>query len=497
MPVQSKKIPLASEVLASASITKTAFASTLASAFASAWIAAAGFGSQAYSQSTDGAGAVGAASPAVDSLNQHVEALRQKILILERLRDNDQEAAKAAAEKVGKALADGKGFTLISQDDKSFSLKLKGFVQSVGTYYFDDSEKKQYTNNFTARRVQTHFDGVLYKDFSFRVHSDFAGSAFVLLDSYLDWAFLPEIGLRVGKFKVPTNLERLQSSPRAQFIEAGYSSALLPNRDLGIQLQGNAGEGLFEYQLGVFNGVSDAASGVDDVNDDKDVWARVYVSPFANSSLYFLQGLGLGISGSQGYHQKGTLPTYRTPNRKTFFSYLAADTAQGKVFRYNPQASYLNGAFNLSGDFASTTQKLRKNGISPEELTHTAWSVVASWIITGEAQSYRGIKVKNAINDSGIGAIEVLGRVGGFNADEKAFERNNWADTTRSAKSALGYTVGVNWYLNNAVRLQLNYEHHFFDGGLSQTVGTGTARRVEVIDQDDEKVVSLSFNVAY
>jgi phosphate-selective porin OprO and OprP len=466
--------------------------STLVTLFA---LAAAG---QANALSAEAAGSASVApSPAIDSLKQQLDAVHQKVLILERLRDNDQEAAKAASEKTGKALADGKGFTLVSQDDKSFSLKLKGFVQSVGSVYLDDGEKKQFTNNFTARRVQTHFDGVLYKDFSFRVHSDFAGSAFVLLDSYLDWAFLPEVGLRVGKFKVPTNLERLQASPRGQFIEAGYTSALLPNRDLGIQLQGLVGEGLFEYQLGLFNGVSDAASGVDDVNDDKDAWVRVFISPFANTSIYFLQGLGLGISGSQGYHQKGTLPTYRTPNRKTFFSYLAADTAQGKVTRYNPQASYYNGAFSVNGDFASTTQKLRKSGIDPEELTHTAWSVVASWVLTGEAQSYRGLKVKNAVNDSGIGAIELLGRVGGFNADEKAFERNRWADTARSAKSAFGYTIGLNWYLNNAVRLQLNYEHNLFDSGLTKTTGTGAARRVELIDQDDEKVVSLSFNVAY
>lgn len=457
-------------------------------------------------------------STAVDSLTAKLNELDQKVRILERNRELDQEAAKAAAEKVGKALSDDKGFGIISQDDKSFSLKPKGFLQSVGTYYLDDEDNKIYTNNLTARRVQTYFDGVLYKKFAFRVHTDFAGASFVLLDSYLDWNFLPELSLRVGKFKVPTNLERLQSSSRGQFIEQGYASALLPNRDLGIQLSGLISGGLLEYQVGVFNGVQDAGSGIDDASDDKDAWARVFLSPFANSSLYLLQGLGLGISASQGWQENGTLPSYRSPNRAvTLFAYrpavaavpavgttpaqpaVAAVVSKGEVKRLNPQASYYNGGLSLAGEWVSTTQKVEKAGFASKELTHTAWQASAAYVITGEAQTYKGLKVKNAIQDSGLGAIEVLGRIGAIEFDKDSFDRNIWADSTVSAKSGFSWTVGVNWYLNNAVRLQLNYEQNTFDGGRKGTVptGVGTATRTVVLDKFDEKVISLSFNVAY
>jgi phosphate-selective porin OprO and OprP len=457
-------------------------------------------------------------STTVDSLTAKLNELDQKVRILERNRELDQEAATAANAKVGKALSDEKGFGLTSQDDKSFSLKPKGFLQSVGTYYLDDEDNKVYTNNFTARRVQTYFDGVLYKKFAFRVHADFAGANFVLLDSYLDWNFLSELSLRVGKFKVPTNFERLQSSPRAQFIEQGYPSALLPNRDLGIQLSGQISGGLLEYQVGAFNGVQDAGSGVDDASDDKDAWARLIVSPFANSSIYLLQGLGFGASASQGWQENGTLPTYRSPNRAvTLFSYrpavaavpatataaavpaVAAVLSKGKVKRLNPQASYYNGGLSLAGEWVSTTQGIEKAGFGTKELTHTAWQATAAFVITGEAQTYKGLKVKNAIQDSGLGAIEILGRVGAIEFDKDSFDKNIWADSTASAQSGFNWTVGVNWYLNNAIRLQLNYEQNTFDGGRKGTVptGVGTATRTVVLDKFDEKVIALSFNVAY
>ena len=38
------------------------------------------------------------------------------------------------------------------------------------------------------------------------------------------------------------------------------SVALAPNRDLGILLNGEVLEGVFQYQIGVFNGVPDGAS---------------------------------------------------------------------------------------------------------------------------------------------------------------------------------------------------------------------------------------------
>lgn len=336
-------------------------------------------------------------------------------------------------------------------------------------------------NNFSARRIQMFFDGTVYKDFGFKIFMDYSGSNFLLLDSYLDWNFLPELSLRVGKFKVPTNLERLQASSRQQFIEPGFSSSLLPNRDVGIQLSGLLLGGVFEYQLAAFNGVQDGNSGMDDNNDDKDLWGRVFMK---------IGGFGVGSSFGRGWHDNSALPSYKTPNRSTtMFSYRPASTgsntspavvSKGYVGHFNPQISYYGKGLSLNGDYVKSTHSVEKVGFGNLKMNHSSWQLTTAYILTVEEQSYKGFKVKNPIHKNGIGAIEVLGRIGGIQFD-KSDTSNVWVDS-KSVHSVFGWTVGANWYLNDAVRFQLNYENNQFSGGSSKP---------------EEKIVSLSTNLSF
>lgn len=358
-------------------------------------------------------------------------------------------------------------------------VKPKGFIQSVATYHTDDGGKV-FVNNFSARRVQMFLDGNVYKDFSFKIFMDYSGSNFLLLDSYLDWNLLPELSLRVGKFKVPTNMERLQASSRQQFIEPGFPSSLLPNRDVGIQLSGSIVK-VLEYQLAVVNGVQDGNSGSDDLNDDKDLWGRLFMN---------LGGFSVGSSFGRGWHDNSVLPSYKTPNRSTtMFSYRPAVTgsnpspavvSKGYVEHFNPQVSYYGGGLSLGAECVTSSQTVEKNG--SEKMIHSAWQSSFAFVLTGEEQTYKGFKVKNPVHKNGIGAIEVLGRIGEIQFDETAFDSDIWVDRSKSVKSVFGWTVGTNWYLNDNVRFQLNYENNEFTGGSSKP---------------EEQILSLSMNLSF
>ena len=43
----------------------------------------------------------------------------------------------------------------------------------------------------------------------------------------------------------------------------------------------------------------------------------------------------------------------------------------------------------------------------------------------------------------------------------------SFADPLASARKATGYTLGLNWYLNQNVKWVLNYEHTSFEGGAT------------------------------
>ncbi len=107
-----------------------------------------------------------------------------------------------------------------------------------------------------------------------------------------------------------------------------------------MQVGGDVAGGLFTYNVGYTNGVTDGGSSdgnptPDGESDAKgDVNARVFFQPFLNSENFALRGLGFGIGGtyvdSTGSGTNTLLPSYRTPGQATFFSYRANTATHGQ-----------------------------------------------------------------------------------------------------------------------------------------------------------------------
>ena len=190
------------------------------------------------------------------------------------------------------------------------SCALRGGVQYDGRFFADDTADAA-INTFALRRVRADFVGTLYSLYEFRLYTDFANSQVELLDAYLDARFSPAVRVRAGKFKVPMGLERLQSAWVVLFPERGYPTALVANRDVGVQVHGVVGDGVLEYAAGVFNGGVDGGNQDLDAGDGKDVVGRVFVQPFARTAGPF-RGLGLGIAASTGT-QEGSAATPAAP----------------------------------------------------------------------------------------------------------------------------------------------------------------------------------------
>jgi phosphate-selective porin OprO/OprP len=432
------------------------------------------------------------------SVDQRLEQLEQEIRVLKRQRELDQEASVQKAQESAKTtptLVAGKdGFALKSADG-NFQLKLRGQVQVDGRFFLDD-DSKGFTDTFLLRRVRPIVEGTLFKNFDFRLMPDFGGGSTVLQDAYLEWTYWPFAKLRAGKFKPQVGLERLQSDSDQCFMENGFPSALLPARDVGLQLGGDFLGGTIAYAAGIYNGVADGSSGdIETTGEGKEVAARLFVQPFKKTDIEPLQNLGVGVAATYGDQQGSatspSLPSLKTGGQNTFFSYrnvtgVASNTAfaDGQHLRVVPQGYYYWARLGLLGEYALSEQGVTRPTTPSrlhDTLRNTAWQIAGSLLLTDDVASYKGVNPRRPFDPKNgtWGAFELIARFGQLDVDDEALPA--FADPSKSASRATAWAVGLNWYLNKNVRAWLDYEQTAFNGGAGTTPA--------VKDRPDEKAL--------
>ncbi len=414
-----------------------------------------------------------AQQPSDSALESRVNELDQQVRLLLRLRELAADSAGAAArEKVTATASARDGFSIKSADGK-YAVRLKGLIQTDGRFFLSDSGVPV-TNTFFLRRARPILEATVGKYLEFRLQPDFGQGTTVLFDAYSDVKIAPELTIRVGKFKPPVGLERLQSAGDIVFAERALPTNLVPNRDVGLQLSGDIKAGTFTWQAGIFNGVPDLGNGDGDVSDAKDFAGRIFLQPLKVGTL---AGLGFGIAGSTGLERGNTaapaLASYRTPGQQTFFRYANSATtpannafANGRRSRLAPQAYFYTGPLGLLGEYTISWQEVTQ-AASTAKLQHTAWQAASSYFLTGEKSSFRSAAPKKPFDPKagGFGAVELAARYSQLDIDDATFP--TFASPTSSPTKAKAWAVGLNWYLARAIKVVVDYEHTSFDGGAA------------------------------
>jgi phosphate-selective porin OprO and OprP len=403
------------------------------------------------------------------SLRARLDRLDQEVRILKRLRELALDSAANAPKDKPGVSAGKDGFSIKTADGK-FVLRLRGLIQTDARFFVSDSGNTA-VNNFLVRRARPILEGTLWKYLEFRLQPDFGQGQTVLFDAYSDVKIAPVFAVRVGKFKPPGGLERLQSVTDIVFAERALATNLVPNRDVGLQLSGDISGGVLAYQVGVFNGVPDLGNGDGDTYDAKDFAGRLFLQPFRWGQL---QGLGVGVAGSTGI-DRGTvllpaLPSYRTSGQQTFFRYRSDGTAPNTTFadgnrrRLIPQAYLYTGPLGLLGEYAISWQDVRRVATTTD-LEHTAWQITGSFFVTGEKASFKSAAPKHPFDPTShsFGALEFAARYSELSVDDAAFPV--YANPAASARKAKAWAVGANWYLARAIKVVVDYEHTTFTGG--------------------------------
>lgn len=397
------------------------------------------------------------------NVDARLEALDQNMRIAERKRELDQDAATAKAADAPVLTAGPNGFALQSNNG-DYTLALGLAAQTDGRFSLNST--KPFTNTFTLRKIRPTLTGRAGKYFAFKVMPDFGGGGTIVQDAYFDIKFFNAFRIRSGKDKTPIGYELLTGDSYLLFPERSIASSLVPNRDIGIQAQGDLFKNRVFYSVGVMNGIPDGSSTTSelDTNNGKDLAGRVVVQPFksANTPNSVLNGLGFQIGGSEG-QQFGALPTFKTSVGQAFFSYAATASAGGQRRRVTPAVFYYYKSLGAFAEFFQSTQGVTKSNIQTH-VTNRGGEITGSIVLTGETATDRGIKPKNNFDPAKgkWGALQLVGRYTTLIVDRDSFTAGLAAATAnRRAKS---FTAGANWYPNSFIKYYVTYERTVFSG---------------------------------
>jgi phosphate-selective porin OprO/OprP len=393
-------------------------------------------------------------------------------------------AQEKPADKKTPAVSVGpEGFS-IQNERGDFRLQLRGYVNFDGRFYTGDDGGLA-VDTFLVRRARPIFQGTVGKYFEFYIAPDFGGGTTVLQDGWADFKPSSKLRVRVGKFKSPVGLERLQSASVTNFVERGLPTALVPNRDVGIQLHGELAGGIVAYAAAVLDGAPDGGSVDGDLNDGKDVAGRLFLSPFKKGSSA-LKDLGFGIAGITG-KQTGVLPAYRSVGQISVVSVATGITADGTRTRYSPQLSFYSGRFGLLAEYASSDSRVKTPDGARQTFKATAWQTTATVALTDDEASYTGVRPRHPFDPSSSqwGALELVARVHGLKLDPDTVSAGH-VDPTKSPHKLTGWGIGLNWSLTRNVKQMVNFDHMSFKGGAAAAA-----------DRESENVVFIRTQVAF
>src|SRR5262249_25707884 len=181
-------------------------------------------------------------------------------LRIEHWSDRIEERLKSleATNRPTKPVSSGSDGLVLQSAEGDYKVQIGMLLQADGQFAMSDSNR-QVVNTFSIGRLRPYLRGRFSRRFEVYFAPDFAGGNLVVQDAYIDTIFAPAFRLRAGKSKTPFGLELLHSDSNLLFFNRALPTALVPNRDIGIEALGDISGGVVSYMVGVMNGVADGA----------------------------------------------------------------------------------------------------------------------------------------------------------------------------------------------------------------------------------------------
>lgn len=339
---------------------------------------------------------------------------------------------------------------ILRSPDGNFEMRITGYGQLDFRGYGSGDAPP---NTFVVRRARLAVEGKLQKYFDYKVEGDFADTTSTLLrDFYLRVHRIEELQLTFGQFRVPISQEEMRSDAFQDFVERSLVNNLVPSRSPGVMASGVIDNGVFEYQVGMFNGKGLLAN---NNNDTPESAARLRFNPWKNGDSFLWKGFIFGGAFTQGRNFNGESVRGRTESQSTTF--YAFETVNGKYIRANGEITWLLGPAALRAEYVQTNQRRENLGPGGSNLPGVVGKGLmaqATYLLTGENKPEAGAVVpKRSLFEEGGGGAT------GWGAWELKFRYANLQISNATTKSnrAETFYFGPNWYLTRYVRYLLDF----------------------------------------
>jgi len=247
-------------------------------------------------------------------------------------------------------------------------------------------------------------------------------------------------------------------------------------------------------------------------NNDLEFGGRLFFQPFITDPANWLRGLGVGIGGSYSQVTSnsaalpstlgGTLSGFTSTGQQQFFAYnplVGPVVADGPHGRLSPEGYYYIGPLGVQAEYILDQQSvLNEFTLRRARLAADGWQVTAQWVLTGEDASFNALTPIHPfdLRAGHFGAWQLVGRISELDIDPKTFK--GFSDPTSSARNAIAWTVGLNWWLNDNVRWMMSFSHTTFQGGgtVKYLIPSTTTAPATVTHQD-ENVLFTRIQIAF
>lgn len=341
-----------------------------------------------------------------------------------------------------------------------FRLKLQGDFREFSSV--DDPP-----DTFAMSRRRIGIQGNFLKHFEYQVERELKREN-AWRDVFLNFRYFKDVQIQAGKFKVPFSLDQLTGEVDQDFVYRSRLGELLaPGRDIGMTVHGSVLHRALGYEGGVFRHDGDNATFRDNPGAGRTIAGRVTsmpLRPFAKDSP--LAELTLGFAMTSGDVPEGLNALRGLGIWDDLFS---SDVyVKGRRQRLGVEESWEPGPFSVKSEYVRVSDERQGQGLLDVDLPSLVWQgwyVAGAWVVTGEKRA-GGVDPRRPLFQGGIGAIEAAGRYDHLEAGSHA--PGEPAETNPRALNFAGngegiWTVGVNWYVNRWVKIQLNGIRETFD----------------------------------
>lgn len=374
------------------------------------------------------------------------------------------------------------GRPTIATADGNFTLALRTLIQFDLGYYSQGAVPAgtDFSSGSNFRRARFGASGTVFKDWQYEFIYDFGGSGTEtagISSAFIQYDGLAPVHLKIGAFPPPESLEDSTSASDLLFVERSQPT------DLGRSVAGSDGRNaatIFAYDNNYFAAASYTLGLVNDaaVFDEQQAFVgrvayRLFGSPNANlvvgADLTYVFKIADTAAGA------GSPTAFRLRERPELNvdsqNIRLVDTGTidaGDALHWGIEAAGNWQSFYAQGGYYNY-QVSRRTGVLADP-SFDGWYVQASWILTGESKPWRPERGAYALpkpakpfnfgENAGWGAWEIAARYSGLDLDFQ----EGLPGTLKTAAGIRGgnqkiWTIGLNWYPNNAVRFVLDYSH--------------------------------------